>query len=52
LQRDLKARERGRTNVKSFIAATKKYIDLKEPDATVLREFIEKMSVSVFVALS
>jgi isocitrate/isopropylmalate dehydrogenase len=45
-RRDLEAQERGRANVKSFIAATKKYADLKELDATVLREFIEKVYVS------
>jgi len=35
-----------RTNVKSFIAAAKKYTDLKELDATVLWEFIEKIYIS------
>jgi DNA invertase Pin-like site-specific DNA recombinase len=43
---DLKEQERGRANVTSFITATKKYTDLKELDATVLREFIEKVYVS------
>jgi DNA invertase Pin-like site-specific DNA recombinase len=46
LSRELKERERSRTNVKSFIAATKKYTDLKELDATVLREFIDRINVS------
>ena len=44
--RELKERERSRTNVKSFITATKKYTDLKELDATVLREFIDRINVS------
>lgn len=45
-RKELKGQERKRINVKSFIAATKKYTDLKELDATVLREFIEKVYVS------
>ena len=45
-RRELKEQERSRTNVKSFIAATKKYTDLQELDATVLREFIDKIYVS------
>ena len=44
-RRELKERERNRTNVKSFIATTKKYTDLQELDATVLREFIDKIYV-------
>lgn len=47
-RRELKERERSRVNVKSFIAATntKKYTDLQELDATVLREFIDRIQVS------
>jgi hypothetical protein len=45
-RRELKERERSRANVKSFIAATKKYTDLQELDATVLREFIDRIYVS------
>jgi len=45
-RRELKERERSRTNVKSFIAATKKYTDLQELDATVLREFIDRIYIS------
>jgi DNA invertase Pin-like site-specific DNA recombinase len=45
-RKELKGREQKRINVKSFIAATKKYTDLKELDATVLREFIERVEVS------
>ena len=46
ISQELKEREKSRTNVKSFIAATKKYTDLKELDATVLREFIDRINVS------
>ena len=45
-RRELKERERSHANVKSFIAATKKYTDLRELDATVLREFIDRIYVS------
>ena len=45
-RRELKERERSRSNVKSFIDATKKYTDLQELDATVLREFIDRIYVS------
>ena len=46
LRKDLKQQEQNKTNVKSFIAAAKKYTDLAELDATVLREFIDKIKVS------
>ena len=46
INRELKEREQSRISVKSFIAATKKYTDLKELDATVLREFIDRINVS------
>jgi hypothetical protein len=45
-RRELKERERSRINVKSFIAAAKKYTDLQELDATMLREFIDKIYIS------
>jgi DNA invertase Pin-like site-specific DNA recombinase len=45
-RREVKERERSRLNVKSFIAATKKYTDLKELDATVLRAFIDRIYIS------
>ena len=35
-----------RTNVKAFIAAVKKYTDLQELDAAVLRAFIDRIEVS------
>jgi len=45
-RKELKEQEKTRINVKSFIATAKKYTDLKELDATVLREFISKIFVS------
>ncbi|GHU87756.1 recombinase [Clostridia bacterium] len=46
LRKDLKGQEQKKGNVKNFIAATKKYTDLQTLDATVLREFIDKIYVS------
>ena len=46
LRKDLKQQERQKTNVKEFIAAVKKYTDLQELDATVLRAFIDRIEVS------
>jgi DNA invertase Pin-like site-specific DNA recombinase len=45
IRKDLKAHERSRTGAKDFVAATKKYTEMKELDATVLREFIERIEV-------
>jgi hypothetical protein len=44
--KELVEQEKSHANVKSFIATTKKYTDLKELDAAVLREFISKIFVS------
>ena len=44
--KELKEQEKNRINVKRFIATAKKYTDLKELDATVLREFISKVYIS------
>jgi hypothetical protein len=49
LSRELKGKEQQKGNVKNFIAAVKKYTDLKELDATVLREFIERIYISPVV---
>ena len=46
LRKDLKQQEQKKTNAKSFIATVKKYTDLTELDATVLREFVDKIYVS------
>ena len=44
-RRELEKQDSNRTNATSFIAATKKYTDLQELDATVLREFIDRIYV-------
>ena len=46
LRKELKHQEQQKTNAKGFIAAVRKYTDLQELDATVLREFIERIEVS------
>jgi uncharacterized tellurite resistance protein B-like protein len=46
LRRDLKNQEQKKGDVQSFIAVAKKYTDLQELDATVLREFIDRIIVS------
>jgi hypothetical protein len=46
LRLDIKEREKKKTDARHFVALTKKYTDLKELDATVLREFIHKIYVS------
>lgn len=45
IRKDLKVQEQKTRNVKSFIAATKKYTDLQALDAAVLREFIERIEI-------
>lgn len=46
LRQDVKQQEKQKINVKQFIAAVKKYTDMTELDANVLREFVEKIYVS------
>ena len=46
LRVNIKEREKRKTDVKNFVALTKKYTDLPELDAGVLREFIERIYVS------
>jgi len=46
LRQDVKQREQKKSNVKSFIAAAKKYTDLQALDATILREFIDRIDIS------
>ena len=43
---DLKQQEQKKGNLKNFIAATKKYTDIQALDATVLREFIDRIEIS------
>ena len=46
LRKELKHQEQQKTNAKAFVSAVRKYTDLQELDATVLREFIERIEVS------
>ncbi|MGD9559325.1 MAG: DUF4368 domain-containing protein [Oscillospiraceae bacterium] len=46
LREEVKRQEKNKSNVGSFIATAKKYTDLTEIDATILREFIDKILVS------
>ena len=46
LRKDLKQQEQQKTNVRAFIVAVKKYTDLQELDAAVLRAFIDRIEVS------
>ena len=46
LRKELKRQEQQKTNAKAFVAAVRKYTDMQELDATVLREFIERIEVS------
>lgn len=46
LRQDLKQQEKQQTDVKAFISVVKKYTDMKELDATILREFIDHIEVS------
>jgi DNA invertase Pin-like site-specific DNA recombinase len=45
LRSDVEEKERSLLNTKDFIAITRKYTDLKELDATILRAFIDKIYV-------
>lgn len=46
LRQDLKQQDQQQTDVKAFISVVKKYTDMKELDATLLREFIDHIEVS------
>ena len=46
LRQDLKQQEKQQTDAKAFISIVKKYTDMKELDATILREFIDHIEVS------
>jgi len=46
LREEVKQQEKSKSNVKSFITTAKKYTNLTELDATILREFIDKILVS------
>ena len=46
LRKELKHQEQQKTNAKAFVAAVRKYTDMQELDAAVLREFIDRIEVS------
>ena len=46
LREEIKQQEKQKTNVKAFISAVKKYTDMQQLDAAMLREFIDRIEVS------
>lgn len=46
LREEVKQQEKSKSNVRSFVTTAKRYTDLTELDATILREFIDKILVS------
>ena len=46
LGREVKQQEQKKTNVRKFISVVKKYTDMTQLDATILREFVEQIKVS------
>ena len=46
LREEIKQQEKQKTNVKAFISVVKKYTDMQELDASILREFIDHIEVS------
>lgn len=46
LREEIKQQEKQKTNVKAFISVIKKYTDMQELDASILREFIDRIEVS------
>ena len=46
MRQELKQQEQKKGSIKSFVATAKKYTDLKELDATVLREFVDRIEIS------
>ena len=46
LREEIKQQEKQKTNVKAFISVVKKYTDVQELDASILREFIDRIEVS------
>lgn len=45
LHKEITKREQKKTDARNFVAMTKRYTDLQELDATVLREFIERIYI-------
>ena len=46
LRQEVKEQEKQKVNVRQFIAAVRKYTDMHQLDASVLREFVEKIYIS------
>ena len=46
LGREVKQQEQKKTNVRKFISVVKKYTDMTQLDATILREFVEQIRIS------
>ena len=46
LRMEPKQQEQQKINAKAFVAAVKKYTDMQKLDATLLREFIDRIEVS------
>ena len=46
LREEIKKQEKQKTNVKAFISVVKKYTDMQDLDASILREFIDRIEVS------
>ena len=46
LREEIKQQEKQKTNVKAFISVVKKYTDMQQLDAAMLREFIDRIEVS------
>ena len=46
LREEIKQQEKQKTNIKAFISAVKKYTDMQQLDAAMLREFIDRIEVS------
>ena len=46
MREEIKQQEKQKTNVKAFISVVKKYTDMQELDASILREFIDRIEVS------
>lgn len=44
--KEVKEQEKQKVNVRQFIAAVRKYTDMQQLDASVLREFVEKIYIS------
>ena len=46
LRQEVKEQEKQKVNVNQFIASVKKYIEMQQLDASILREFVEKIYIS------